>query len=232
MQKTKMAAMGEMIDAIGHQWKQPISTISLTTQMLSTQMSRFDEFKNNSHMKSIVDEYKENTLGQIKHLISTIEEFRKFFRPLDENKSFSISEAIEGVISLLKTEINQNKIVITKDLEEGAFLLGSENEFKHILINLINNTKDAYLEKGIKEKPIDIKLYKNDNKNIVLEFSDKAGGIPNHIIGNIFKANVSSKESKGGTGIGLYLCSQIANKFGATLSVENTNEGAKFTFFK
>ena len=97
------------------------------------------------------------------------------------------------------------------------------------MINIINNAKDAFVENDIKDRKININLIE-DEEYKKIEFIDNASGIPEDIIDNIFSANFTTKEEGKGTGIGLYMSLQIAQKYNGNLSVENTKDGAKFTF--
>jgi len=105
-------------------------------------------------------------------------------------------------------------------------IIGNENEFKHIILNLINNSKYEFLHKNKKDKNITINILGEKKE---LEFIDNAGGIPEDIIDDIFEMHISTK-GEDGTGIGLYMSSQIAKKYSSELSVVNLEDGAKFIF--
>ena len=107
-------------------------------------------------------------------------------------------------------------------------LEGNENEFKHLILNIINNAKDAFNENGVKERSILIAAAQDD-AIITLTIKDNAGGIPEDVIDHIFEANVTTKEPGKGTGIGLYMSIQIVEKMNGTITVANAEEGACFT---
>jgi len=221
-QQAKMAAMGEMMDAIAHQWKQPLNALSMMSDML------VDDFDGNIVDKEYIDELSGNTQLQIDHMISTLSEFRNFFRPKETKESFGIKRSLSSVLVLINDEFLKNNINIYIENEHEILIHGIENEFKHIVLNIINNAKDAFNERDIKIRDIHISFYK-DKHNINLEINDSAGGIPTNVIEHIFKPNVTTKKVGEGTGIGLYMSIQIAQKLGGKLSVKNIENGASFS---
>jgi signal transduction histidine kinase len=223
IQQSKSATMGDMIDAIAHQWKQPLGLVDLRLQMLELELD-------NENLKEHAKKCIEMSTKQINHLVSTIDEFRSFFRITKDDvlECFDLDIAIKQTLDLLKDEIIQNTIQVETDLKEGIEVLGKVNEFKHIMINLINNAKDAFKENNINNKQILITLKDMERSHFIIEVSDNAGGINEDIIDNIFEPHITSKEDSGGTGIGLYLTQQIAHKFNLNIEVENINNGAKF----
>jgi len=223
LQQARLASMGEMMDAVAHQWKQPISTISLMVEMMGY------DFEDDLIDDKYIQEYQKKIDTQIAHMLNTLNEFRTFFRPSKDATDFDIKKTIDKVLLLIKDEFMKNTIEIEVDASQNFSLFGVENEFKHLIINIINNSKDAFIENQTEARKISIKLLVDD-KCKKLEISDNAGGIPENVIENIFKANVTTKAEGKGTGIGLYMSSQIAQKHNGTLSVENVKDGAKFIF--
>lgn len=220
--QSKLAAMGEMIDAVAHQWKQPLNIINMKIDML-----RYD-YIDNLVDQDYCNRLYEDVFFQTSHMKDTLDEFRTFLRPDKKRENFSISDVLDKVLLLVKDEIIKYNITIEKDIIHDISLNGIENELKHLFLNLISNSKDAFLQNNIKDKNIKIRLYKENNTG-VLEFYDNAGGIPKDIIDNIFKANVTTKEEGKGTGIGLYMSRHIVKKHYGEISVENIKDGAKFT---
>jgi len=227
MQQTKAAQMGEMMDAVAHQWKQPLSVISLIAQSLNLKLNI---------PKKLEPEYiKEKTKDiqiQINHLLDTIDTFRKFFRLNETFESYPIKEMIQDAIHIMKSELNSRniKIIIKGDTTLSIYCIKSE--FIHTIINFINNAKDAFEENKIINKKIVFDMEKNDTQ-IVLKVCDNAGGIPENAIKNVFEANFTTKKAGKGTGIGLYMTKQILEKINAKISVENIEhdfgKGACFT---
>ena len=219
-QQAKMAAMGEMMDAVAHQWKQPLNALSMFGQMLQM------DFDDGIVDKSYIENMLRDTDEQIEHMISTLTEFRTFFRPDKQPEPFGLKRCIQTVMLLMKDELMRHQIEVTIESEQEIIINGIENEFKHLILNIISNAKDAFHERERKQRMIFIRFY-SKNGNTILEIEDNAGGIPDHIIKDIFKPNVTSK--KEGTGIGLYMSAQIAQKMSGQLYVANTERGAEFT---
>ena len=186
------------------------------------------DFEDNIVDLNYMKQHKEQIFSQVEHLISTLEEFRSFFRPNKNIVLFDVTTALESVLLLVKDEFIKNMIEVELKNEVNFDLEGIENEFKHIILNIINNAKDAFNEKGTQDRKIEIRLFESEGKKEI-EISDNAGGIPNYIIKDIFKPNVTTKAEGKGTGIGLYMSDQIAQKMGMKLSVYNANDGAIFS---
>jgi len=204
-----------MMDAVAHQWRQPINTINMEVDMLQY------DFEDDLITKHYIEEFSQKISTQILHMNSTLNEFRSFFRPDKDIVPFEIRKALESVLVLLKDELVKNVIKIKLEICDDFKVVAIENEFKHVFINLINNSKDAFNENNIANKVINIttKIEKNKKKIMIL---DNAGGIPSDIIDDIFKANVTSKSQENGTGIGLYMSKQIVEKYKGTIEVSNS----------
>ncbi|RXJ65267.1 histidine kinase [Halarcobacter ebronensis] len=221
LEQSKFAAMGEMIDAIAHQWIQPLNILSLKLNSLSF------AYENGKVDSDYIKNFETSNREIIEEMNNTLIEFRTFFRPNKPSSEFAIDKMIKKVLLFVKDEFIKHKIEINFDIIDSFKLLGIENEFKHIILNLINNSKDAFCSNNIPKRVITIKVYKEEHYNVV-EVSDNAGGVPDKIINDIFKANVTTKRENG-TGIGLYLSTQIAQKNNALLDVKNIQDGACFT---
>jgi len=220
-QQSKMASMGEMLDAVAHQWKQPLNVITMYLDMLQS------DFEDGIVDKKYIDEMQEGTHSQIEHMTTTLREFRNFFRPNRDIEDFNLLELTNSVLLLTKDEFLKNQITIDVEIDKEITLKGNKNEFKHLIINIINNAKDAFNDNEIKNRKIIIKATK-ENNHIILEIEDNAGGIPQDVISHIFEANFTTKEVGKGTGIGLYMSKQILEKMGGMIKVKNINNGACF----
>ena len=223
IQQSKMAAMGEMMDAVAHQWKQPLNALSMYSDIIKS------DFKDGAVDNLYMDDFTKNIHIQIDHMVNTLDEFRAFFRPSKTEETFTILDIIKSVQFLTKDEFMKNRITIEVESHKNIELYGSKNEFKHLVLNIINNSKDAFNDNDIKERRfITIRLLE-DNGRDKIEIEDNAGGIPKSVLADIFKANVTTKAEGKGTGIGLYMSMQIAEKFNAKLIVDNRNSGACFS---
>ncbi len=218
--REKFAAMGEMIDTISHQFKQPLSIMKLRTQEIELLI----ENKHEGNIKESI----ESINKQIDYSVNTIEEFRNFFRPNVKKENLKVQELFDSVLRLLKDEMIKNNINIIMEGDTSLSLYINPNEFKHVLLNLITNARDAFEKKNIKNKKI-ILSAKNRENHILICVKDNAGGVPEEIKEKIFEPNFTTKTADKGTGIGLHISRMILEKIDAEISMENTDLGAKFT---
>jgi signal transduction histidine kinase len=221
-QQAKMAAMGEMMDAVAHQWKQPLNALMMLNDLLRS------DFHAGRIDGAYIDDLTRTAEEQIDHMVHTLNEFRTFFRPDKATEPFGLKRCIQSVLFLVRDEFLKHHITIHTENSREVILNGIENEFKHLILNIINNARDAFIERGTKERDIYIRFRKAHGM-ITLEIEDNAGGIPEAVIGDIFKPNVTTKAEDKGTGIGLYMSAQIAQKLHGTLQVRNSGKGALFT---
>lgn len=226
MQQTKAAQMGEMIDAIAHQWKQPLTTISLLAQSLDYKLG----LNKNLPFTSIQKVTRETQL-QINHLLDTMDSFRKFFRDDEIQEYFTVKSLIDTTKEILKSTLNSNYIKIIFSGDESIEIKCVKSEFIHVFINLINNAKDVFNELSLKDRTILFDVSKKDDK-VIIRVTDNAGGIPQNILPYIFDANFTTKGEGKGTGIGLYMSRQILEKIDATIEafnvIINKQKGASF----
>ncbi len=223
IQQSKLATMGEMMDIIAHQWKQPINIISMNSSLVK------EFFEGGLEVdRELIDTCYEKVSSQIKHLVSTLDDFRAFFKPNEKIEKVNLKTLLEKVQLLIHDDIIKNNIKLEIDVDEAVTLVVNQSEIKHIFINLINNARDAFNQNGIKERLITVSSRIN-NGALIVSVQDNAGGIPENIINDIFNANFTTKGESGGTGIGLYMSRFIAKKNQASINVENRNGGACFS---
>jgi len=221
VQQAKMAEMGGMMDSVAHQWKQPLNALSMYSEIIKS------DFKNGEVNEAYIDQFHDDIQLQIDHMVTTLDEFRTFFRPNKEEEAFQLLNVINSVLFLTKDEFMKHSITINILKKTPIEIYGHKNEFKHLILNIINNAKDAFNENKIEKRVISFSLIE-DKEGEKLEIRDNAGGIPESVIDDIFKANITTKEEGKGTGIGLFMSMQIAKKNGADLSVYNEEDGACF----
>lgn len=222
IQQSKLATMGEMMDIVAHQWKQPINIISMNTSLIK---EFFDEGMDLD--KELLDGCYGKVSSQINHLVSTLDDFRAFFRPNENIEEVNLKELMDKVQLLIHDDLIKNKMNLNIDVDEHIFIKVNQNEIKHIFINLINNARDAFNQNSIDKRIVDITSNIQKGR-LTVSVSDNAGGIPENIMDNIFEANFTTKSKSGGTGMGLYMSKFIANKNQARIYVENKNGGASF----
>jgi len=216
-QQSKLVAMGEMIGAIAHQWRQPLNSLALNIQLL------VDDFFDKKVDNKYIEEFEKKSLNIINFMSKTIDDFREFFKNDKEKEKFDLMEAVIDVLKLIDKQIKNHNISI--DINgSGKTILGYKNELKQVILNIITNAKDALIEKNIKDAKISIFVHDN---TIVIE--DNAGGIPKEIGDRIFEPYFTTKEEGKGTGIGLYISKVIIEEhFKGKIYFENTQNGVKF----
>ncbi len=223
--QSQAAALGEMMDAIAHQWIQPLSVISMEIQSLVLKQENEIPITKND-----IRETHKNVDLQMNHLIHTINEFRSFFRINQECIYANVNTIIEATLVLLHDTIARHSLQIEVVGDKTIEISCIPNEFKHIFINLINNSKDAFVENNIppEKRKIIFELQKNELETTLL-IQDTAGGVPENIIKKIFKSNFTTKGETKGTGIGLYLSKQIVEKIKGTIEAKNKKDGVCFS---
>ncbi len=224
IQQSRLAATGEMIGNIAHQWRQPLSLI--TTCASGIKLEKEFGITN----ERLEFEKLDTIIKSSNYLSKTIDDFRNFFKPNKEKKYFSVMEMLEQSITLISASFNFHYIKINKNFDEVSDVNGYPNEFSQAVLNILSNAKDAIIDKNIENPYINVSIY--ENKDFVfLEIEDNAKGIAPEIISKIFDPYFTTKEKKQGTGIGLYMSKMIIEKnMNGKLSIENTVNGAKFIF--
>lgn len=229
--QSKLAAMGEMIGAIAHQWRQPLNALGLIVQDIK------DAYKYGALTDEYIDDSVNKSMNQIKFMSKTIDDFRNFFGPDKQKITFDVIKAVEEVLSILNAMLKNNSIDVKVECKQSRLLVdGYPNEFKQVVMNLINNAKDAIIEAKEKgsltpdEKGLIAVDVKKDGDKVIVEISDNGGGIPEEVIDRIFEPYFSTREEGKGTGIGLYMSKMIIeSSMGGRIYAENVENGAMFT---
>ena len=201
-QQSKMALMGEMMSAIAHQWRQPLNALAALNMQVEMKL----EIQGNIQEKEY-QPISDSINKQLSYMSKTIDDFRDFFIPNKEKTLFDVCQAIYDVHEIVKPQFNTKNIQITIKAEE-TYILGFPNEFKQVIINILNNAKDAIIENKIPEGKIVIKIVKL-NSRIKILIKDNGGGIPPEVISKIFNPYFTTKFESKGTGIGLYMSKMI-----------------------
>jgi nitrogen-specific signal transduction histidine kinase len=224
MQQQKLAQQGEMLSMIAHQWRQPLTALSATTNTLLLKNMVGEKIRS----EELHDEL--NLISTYtNHLSSTIDDFRNFFKAEKEKTTVSFEELADRSINIIKLSLETNGIKIFKNYNCKKRVATYENEVRQVILNIFKNAEDALIERKIKDKKIFIET-KEDDDYIVLSINDNAGGIKEELIDKIFEAYFSTKKNKDGTGLGLYMSRTIINKHcEGNLEVSNNKHGAVFT---
>ncbi len=204
-QQSKMASMGEMIGNIAHQWRQPISIISMWANniIVDIDMEEIDE----KNLRIYADNINKQTL----YLSQTIDDFRKFFIPNREKSRFTLKKTIDKTIKLLTASFKRYNIEVIMEIEEIE-IEALENELTQAILNIIKNAKDILeILPRESEKLIFIKIYHKKDE-VTIKIKDNGGGIKKEIINKVFEPYFTTKHKSLGTGIGLYMTQSIITK--------------------
>ena len=223
MHQSKLAQMGEMIENIVHQWRQPLAQINSLVLLIDMELNK------NKFTNSIL----ENKLGEIEvltaYMSKTIDDFKNFFSPNKQKNIFEIENAIQKALDIVRGVVHlyhiKTTINIGKDLKCYSYL----EELQQVILTILNNAIEALILKKIPSGEISIDVYKQDN-NIVINIQDNALGINIKHLDKIFEPYFTTKRKAQGTGLGLYMAKMIIeNGLLGTLNVENKLNGACFT---
>lgn len=222
IQQSKLASLGEALGAISHQWKQPMSIISVGSINLMMRES-LKESPDPAILKNI-----ESIDTQIKFMISTINDFKNFFVKDTEKTSFSLVEAIYELIAIFSSKYVESKITvnINSKIKEEIYVFGHKNMYKQALLNLLSNAIEQIVKVDPRNRNILIEC-DLDGEYGVTQIIDYAGQIPDEDIEKIFEQFYTTK-GQDGTGIGLSMSKKIIEAEGGELIVSNIKDGVNF----
>lgn len=224
MHQSRLATMGEMISMIAHQWRQPITAIGMmaNTLILDAKFNDLDLTKIEEDLEVI------NT--QVDYLSRTIDDFSNFFKADIKPQLIYVKTLLQETFDLLKPSLEKEMIKFTMYVDAQLKITLYKNEMQQVIINIINNARDALRERQVDSPSISINVFIADNKNVYLNISDNAGGIDSKIINKIFDPYFSTKNVKNGTGLGLYMAKTIMrDRMRGDITVVNTDIGATFS---
>ena len=231
LQNQKMAAMGEMLGAIAHQWRQPLNILS--TYIASLQAAHI----NRAIDKPFVDTLVKNANDQVQFMSKTIDDFRNFFKPSKSKQSFDVLAAVNHAIKLIAPRLKQSehRILIQVDASASELIAyGYQSEFVHVMMNLLSNAKEAIEERfsadrEVQKGQITVQLA-NHQEEIVLCVKDNGCGIDSQHLGHIFSPYFTTKGTQSGTGIGLYMAKMmIEQEMNGCIAVNSSERGTAMT---
>jgi PAS domain S-box-containing protein len=245
LQQSKLAAMGEILGAVAHQWRQPLNVVGLIVQNIQ-EIYEKGKLDRDYIVKSV-----QKVMMHVDHMSETIEDFRNFYRPDKEKQGFDAMRAVGDVLKLFSAQLSSDNIGYRltchthgKTFENEADIVicgekaveGFKNEFEHVVLNIINNARDAIIERRVRQEMgpsqkglLSFDFY-NTGSKVIIDISDNGGGIPSEVIGRIFHPYFTTKEKAKGTGLGLYMSKVIVeDHMCGRLSVRNNEQGAVFT---
>ncbi len=222
LQQSRLAAMGEMINNIAHQWRQPLNLLGLLVQQLQM------DYELGSFSEEVLNTSVVKSMGLINHMSQTIDDFRNFFKLDKEPVPFSIHEVVERTVALVEDSFENQHISIDFHAKANPIVIGFPNEYSQALLNILMNARDVLLERRPDDATVTVVIGTEGERSVVT-IADNAGGIAEEIMGKIFEPYFTTKGPDRGTGVGLFMSKTIIEKnMNGMLTVRNTAEGAEF----
>jgi hypothetical protein len=222
LMQSRLAAMGEIIGHIAHQWRQPLNALGVTVQNIhfAAQAGRAD----NAYIERAVGK----SMELVHFMSSTIDDFRRFFKRDEKKTSFDLTENVRRTLGLVGDTFRHDGIEIHLQVHGNPRAEGYPNEFSQVLLNLLANARDAFQERKIPNPVLRVHVGKSPKGRTLISVIDNAGGIEPSALDRIFEPYFTTREK--GTGIGLYMCQTIVEEnMGGKISAKNTGDGAEFT---
>ena len=222
VQQAKMAAMGDMLSMIAHQWRQPLN------QMSYIFMNIEGAYEYNELTKEYLDEKLKEGTNLLEFMSHTIDDFRDFFKPDKAREMHHIDEVMQSAISLIQKSLDIHNITLKRSFTCSSELLVYRNELVQVLLNILSNAKDALIEREVQEPLIFVEL-RESQEGVIIDISDNAGGVAIEDEKKIFDPYFTTKSAAQGTGLGLYMAKMILTEhLDASLTLINSEHGATF----
>lgn len=220
--QSRHAAMGEMISMIAHQWRQPISVISMDANNVLVDIEL--ESVDNDSLRSDVSDI----IKQTKYLSQTIDDFRDFFKPSKIKDEVLVSDVFTEAFSVISKSLENNNIEVVNNFQTETKLLIFSRELLQVFLNILKNAKEALIENREESRVIVNKIFE-DSDSIIISMCDNGGGVKEEILQKIFEPYFTTKDTKNGTGLGLYMSKTIIEKhLKGSIVAFNQDEGVCF----
>ena len=223
LMQSRQASMGEMINMIAHQWRQPLSVISMDANNIRASIELQEEIRHQELKKSM-----QNISDQVQYLSNTIDDFRNFFKPNKTKIKTHISHVINNLEKIISKSLQDNNIELIIKYKTDYSLNTYPNELLQVLLNIINNAKDILIDQKVANSKITVITLETED-SYSIEICDNGGGIPKDLMSKIGEQYFTTKADKG-TGLGLYMSITIIKKhLNGSLTWNNRDDGACFT---
>lgn len=228
IKQSRMAQMGELLSMIAHQWRQPLSTISTISSTIKIKLALTSDDQIDDDISTFLHQRMDDIEAQTQSLSNTINDFRTLYMPDKVMKEAYPNEPVDRALKLLGISLAKNGIQIKKIYNADILLYMHTNEVMQVILNLIKNCEDNFIEKKTKDPYISIETIAS-GASVKIILSDNGGGIEKSIIEKIFDPYFSTKGDKNGTGLGLYMSKIIIEQHHkGKLNASNTETGASF----
>jgi PAS domain S-box-containing protein len=222
LMQSKHAAMGEMIGMIAHQWRQPLTVISMEANNIiaDIELDLVSNEANEKHAKDI--------LKQTNYLSQTIEDFRSYFKPSHEQEFCSVSDIMHESLEIIGKSLEDSMVEMQINFEETPKILTYSNELMQVFINLLKNSQEALIANQENKRFIKVRIFEKES-SVAVEVCDNGGGISDDIIDRVFEPYFTTKDESVGTGLGLYMSKTIIEKhLKGEILVKNREDGVCF----
>ena len=222
IQQSRLASMGEMINNIAHQWRQPLNNVGLIIQNL--QMAYEDGSISQEEFRSDIG----NAMEIIMHMSRTIDDFRNFFREDKQKGGFLVGNTVRHALEFISAALANHEIKVELEEDDGVTAFGYQNEYAQVLLNILSNAREACVERGTAAPVIKIRITREQERSVV-SIRDNCGGIADDVMPKIFDPYFTTRSPDRGTGIGLYMSKIIIEQnMGGHLTAANTEDGVEF----
>lgn len=224
IRQSRLAAMGEMISNIAHQWRQPLNALALTIQDIE------DSYRHNEINDEYIRETVEKSMELIQHMSVTIDDFRNFYKTNKDIVEFSLKRSIDEAMKIISASLKNSSIDIETDFRQDVIVRGYPNEFSQVILNILSNSKDALIDNRQTDRRISIGIESPGEGRGRIVIIDNGGGIPANVIDSVFDPYFTTKEQGRGTGIGLYMSKTIIeSNMGGKIDIANIGDGTRVT---
>lgn len=222
IQQSRLASMGEMINNIAHQWRQPLNNVGLIIQNL--QLSYEDGSISPEELKSDISK----AMDTIMHMSRTIDDFRNFFREDKQKCGFMVGTTVRHALEFISAALASHEIQVELEEDAGITATGYQNEYAQVLLNILSNAREACIERCTREPRIHIRITSEHERSAVY-IRDNCGGIADDVMPKIFDPYFTTRSPDRGTGIGLYMSKMIIEQnMNGSLTARNTDNGVEF----
>ncbi len=229
IKQSRMAQMGELLSMIAHQWRQPLSSITAIASSVKIKLALTSDDSVDKKSSDYLNRQMDDIELLTQSLSSTINDFRTLYKPDKQMHYDHISDPIERALKLVDISLKNNAITVDKSYHTDISIQMHANEIMQVVLNLLKNSEDNFIEKGTQGSNISIKTSEEEGF-VIIDICDNGGGIEAGVMENIFDPYFSTKNDKNGTGLGLYMSKIIVEQHHkGRLDVRNQDQGVCFT---
>jgi len=203
--QNKITGIGDMLSNVAHQWRQPLNLVGI---MIST--VKYNITRDNFDKDEIIDQLSKAT-ESVEYLSSIIDDFKSYYNNDSiEKVNYNINDVFQDLLKLSNSEFEKENIKLILDSKD-IFIFKSKTYFLEILVNLVKNSKDAFMNKKVDKPIIIIETIDLDDK-VEINVKDNAGGIDKENLPKIFEPYFSTKFPSVGIGLGLYMVYELVSR--------------------